>query len=66
MVIWEGMERGNDFDAKKYLKKLQLFVLSLGVAGLSFGIPLSYFVIPRLLVSMNLAPYLPPTTAYNH
>ena len=33
-------------DALKYLKKLQLFVLGIGIAGVTLGIPLSYFVIP--------------------
>lgn len=37
-----------DIDAKRYLKKLQLFVLALGIFGVIFGIPLSYYVIPKL------------------
>jgi len=35
-------------DAKRYLKKLQLFVIALSVFGVAFGIPLSYYVIPKL------------------
>jgi len=34
-------------DAKRYLKKLQLFVLALAIVGVIFGIPLSYYVIPK-------------------
>ena len=34
-------------DAKRYLKKLQLFVVVLGIIGVTFGIPLSYYVIPK-------------------
>lgn len=37
----------SNVEAKRYLKKLQFFVLALGAAGLSFGIPLSYYVIPK-------------------
>jgi O-antigen/teichoic acid export membrane protein len=33
-------------DALRYLKKLQVFVLGIGIAGIAIGIPLSYFVIP--------------------
>jgi O-antigen/teichoic acid export membrane protein len=33
-------------DALKYLKKLQLFVLGIGIVGIIIGIPLSYLVIP--------------------
>lgn len=33
-------------DALKYLKKLQIFVLGIGILGIVIGIPLSYFVIP--------------------
>ena len=35
-------------DAKRYLKKLQLFVIALSVFGVAFGIPLSYYLIPKL------------------
>ena len=38
----------SDLDAKKYLEKLQMFVIFLAVVGITFGIPLSYFVIPKL------------------
>lgn len=37
-----------DVDAKRYLKKLQLFVVALATIGVIFGIPLSYYVIPGL------------------
>ncbi len=33
-------------DTFKYLKKLQLFVLGIGIVGIIIGIPLSYYVIP--------------------
>lgn len=33
-------------DTLKYLKKLQLFVLGIGIGGIIIGIPLSYFIIP--------------------
>lgn len=36
-----------NLQAKNYLKKLQLFVLFLSVVGVSVGIPVSKFVIPR-------------------
>ena len=35
-------------DARKYLEKLQLFVVFLAVVGILIGIPLSYLVIPKL------------------
>jgi len=38
----------SNLDAKKYLEKLQLFVIFLAAIGIIFGIPLSYFVIPKL------------------
>lgn len=38
----------SNLDAKKYLEKLQMFVLFLAVVGIVIGIPLSYFVIPKL------------------
>ncbi|MFC1624886.1 oligosaccharide flippase family protein [Patescibacteria group bacterium] len=38
----------SDNEAKKYLEKLQLFVVFLAVIGILVGIPLSYFVIPKL------------------
>lgn len=37
----------NDADAKRYLKKLQLFVVALSIFGVVFGMPLSYYVIPK-------------------
>jgi O-antigen/teichoic acid export membrane protein len=49
----------SDFDAKRYLKKLQGFVLFLGMAGVSFGIPFSYFVIPKLYGLNYLASITP-------
>ncbi|MEK7188249.1 MAG: oligosaccharide flippase family protein [Patescibacteria group bacterium] len=38
----------SDVKAYEYLKKVQLFVLALSLAGLLVGIPISYFVIPAL------------------
>jgi O-antigen/teichoic acid export membrane protein len=35
-------------DAAIYFNKLQLFVLGLALAGILFGIPLSYYIIPKL------------------
>lgn len=49
----------SDGDAKRYLKKLQLFVLFLGVFGVIFGIPLSYYVIPRFY-GVNYIPSILP------
>lgn len=50
----------SDIDAKRYLKKLQLFVVALGILGVIFGIPLSYYVIPKfygLSYSQSILPF---------
>lgn len=49
----------NNFDAKKYLKKLQVFVFVLALMGLAFGIPFSYYIIPALYGGNYIASILP-------
>jgi O-antigen/teichoic acid export membrane protein len=49
----------NNVEAKKYFNKLQLFVLGLAVVGLVFGIPFSYFLIPKLYGPEYLRSVLP-------
>jgi O-antigen/teichoic acid export membrane protein len=51
----------NDEEAKKYLKKLQIFTLSLVVIGISIGIPLAKIFIPILYGNAYLESITPFT-----
>lgn len=46
-------------DTLKYLKKLQLFVLGIGIVGIIVGIPLSYFVIPSFYGTQYISSIYP-------
>ena len=51
---------GNNVEALKYLKKLQIFVVGLAIAGVSIGIPLSRIIIPLFYgaeYSGSIAPF---------
>ncbi|MFH1827579.1 MAG: oligosaccharide flippase family protein [bacterium] len=49
----------SNLDVKKYLEKLQMFVIFLAVVGIIFGVPLSCFVIPKLYGTEYLSSSLP-------
>lgn len=51
----------NNLDAKRYLIKLQIFVFVLAIMGVTFGIPFSYYVIPKFY-GENYIPSILPFT----